>query len=59
MEKVTFEQRLEEIEWISQVDTWGKSLPGKGNSKAGACLVYLQNSRKPVWLEQRMLGGEL
>lgn len=59
MEKVTFEQRLEEIGRISHVDIWGKSIPGKGNSKAGSCLVHLKNCRKPVWLEQWELEGGL
>lgn len=34
-----------------------KSIPGKGNSKAGVCLVCLKNSRKLVWLEQWELEG--
>lgn len=57
IEKVTFEQRLEGIERISQVDIWGKGTPDKGNSKAGVCLVCLRNSRKLGWLEQWAKDG--
>ena len=34
--------------------SWGKSIPGRGNSqgKVGMCLTYLRNSRRPLWPEE-------
>ena len=58
IEKVTFEQRRQGGEGLSQMDLWGKSIPARGISQGdglerGACLTRSRNSK-----EARMAGGE-
>lgn len=56
-EKVTVEQRYEEMMNASQVCTWGENLPGRGKVKSrgfesGVCLRwYYRNSQAPRVVE--------
>lgn len=50
-EKGAFEQRPEEAEGVSHVDTWGKNIPGRGSSQckgpeAGTRLICWRNSQE-------------
>lgn len=58
IEKVTFEQRRQGGEGLSQMALWGKSIPARGISQGngleqGAGLTRSRNSK-----EARVAGGE-
>lgn len=47
----------------SHVGNWGKSIPGRGNSRCkgpevGLCLVYLRSCKEAMWLQCSASGVE-
>ena len=53
-EKVTFEQRPEEVEKSVHVDTWGETITRREQpvQRSSPCQVCLKNSGGVGWLEQ-------